>query len=110
MTVRAKLDRIVDGDTVDVHLMLPVRIRIRNCWAPETRGTEALQGKEASEFLRSRISEDDQLRVHVPTTDADALGDILTFGRVVGDVYRASDGKSIAELMVESGHATEFKE
>ena len=62
-STRAKVVRVVDGDTVDVIIKRRMRIRLEDCWAPETRTKnldEKLKGLESKEFaevlLRRRLT------------------------------------------------------
>lgn len=109
LTARAAVVRVVDGDTLDVMLMLPVRVRLLDCWAPEITGVQKPQGIVAKEQLEKMAPVGSRVRVQVPTAEADALGDVLTFGRVLGHVWRDGDESSLSELMVAAGMATETK-
>lgn len=109
LTARATVDRVVDGDTVDLVMHIPVRIRMRDCWAPEVTGQEKLRGEAAKSHLETMAPQGSRVRLHVATDGATAVGDILTFGRVVGDIWREGDDDSLNQLMVAAGHATEEK-
>lgn len=109
LTARAAVIRVVDGDTVDVMLMLPARVRLIDCWAPEITGAEKLKGQAAKEQLEKMAPVGSRVRVHVPTGEADALGDVLTFNRVLGHMWREGDEASLSELMVAAGMATVSK-
>jgi len=37
---------VVDGDTITVELKIPVRVRLLDCWAPETRTKDAEEKKK----------------------------------------------------------------
>lgn len=109
LAARAVVTRIIDGDTMDVMLMLPVRVRLLNCWAPEITGIQKPEGLAAKEQLEKMAPLGSRVRVQVPTGDADALGDVLTMGRVLGNVWREGDDESLSELMVAAGMATTEK-
>ena len=109
LTARAKIDRVIDGDTVDVHLVIPVRLRLLDCWAPEITGEEKFAGFQAKEQLEKLLPVGSLVHVHVPTAEIDALGGALTFGRVLGHVYHPGEDESISYQMVSSGHATAEK-
>lgn len=98
--------RIVDGDTLDIELRLPCRIRLLDCWAEELSTVEGSRAKLQLELMSPVGS---HVRVHIPTQDASSLTDIMTFGRVLGHVWREGDEESIGSLMVRSGHALEYK-
>lgn len=110
LTARATVDRVIDGDTIDVLLTLPVRVRLLNCWSPEVRGPTAAKGVKAKRFVESILAampDPPSVVVSIPSGQADALGDVLTFGRVLGDVF--VDGQSLAELIIHAGHGTREK-
>lgn len=109
LTARATVDRVVDGDTIDVSLRLPVRIRLIDCWAPEVTGRQKIFGEAAKAALADMLPEGTTVVVNVPSGEADKLGDVLTFGRALGHVWDDPDGPSIAELMIAAGYATEAK-
>lgn len=109
LTARAAVVRVVDGDTMDVMLMLPVRVRLLDCWAPEITGVQKPDGIAAKELLEQLAPVGSRVRVQVPTAEADALGDVLTFGRVLGNAWREGEDQSLSELMVAAGMATARK-
>lgn len=109
ITARATVDRVIDGDTLDVFLMIPVRVRMLDCWAPEIHGVEKPKGVKAKKMLERLAPSGSQVVVHVPTSEVDALSGVLTFGRVLGSVYRKDESESLSEMMVASGLATKEK-
>lgn len=109
VTARATVERVVDGDTVDVTVHWPLRIRMRDCWAPETRGEQRPDGLASKEHLETLIPKGSRVVFSVDSSNAEALGDMLTFGRVVGLVWRAEEDISLSDLMIEAGHATKEK-
>lgn len=109
ITARAIVDRIIDGDTVDVYLTIPVRVRLLDCWAPETHGIDRPEGEVSKAALEALIPVGTHVVVNVPTGQVDALSGVFTFGRVLGNVYRVSEKRSISELMVAQGLATKTK-
>lgn len=45
-TTRAKVLRVIDGDTVEVEIRRTVRVRMLGCWSPEKKGRlQATKGK-----------------------------------------------------------------
>lgn len=109
LTARAVLERVVDGDTIDVSVMLPFRIRLLDCWAPETHGPAKGVGNMAKSMMQELVPRGTRLMVHIPTEHADSATDIFSFGRVLGEVWRDADAKSLSELMVETGFASKDK-
>ena len=110
-TTDARIVRIIDGDTVDIEVVRKVRVRLEDCWCPETRTRdreEKVRGYAAKRHLRDFIWEHGaDLVVFIAASDDNELKDIFTFGRVVGRVF--VDGVDISEMMVSDGHATKSK-
>ena len=109
IVARAAVERVIDGDTVDVRLLngLPVRIRLLNCWAPEVRGVEKPAGERSKAFLQNLLPVGKAVRVKVPTGEAVDLGGVLTFGRILGEIWLGDT--NVSTLMVTKGLATEEK-
>lgn len=106
LTARAVLERVIDGDTVDVSLLIPFRVRLLDCWAPELHGTDRDVGAMAKQMLQDLVPRGTRLIVQVPTGQADSADDVLSFGRVLGNVWREHDDLSLSEQMVATGLAT----
>ena len=103
---------VVDGDTVDVRVSYILRVRLLDCWSPESRTLnldEKQRGIAASKYMESLAEEHPKVRLHVP--GGNSLADILTFGRILGRIWRLNDRgeperRDLSELMVRAGHAT----
>jgi endonuclease YncB( thermonuclease family) len=106
VTARARVVEITDGDTLSVELSLPISVRIRNCWAAE-KNTDA--GKAAKEYIQQLLPPGSEVVVNVPTHHVKKVQSIFSFGRVLGNIYRQIDGKSIADIMISAGHAFSSK-
>lgn len=116
---KATVVRVVDGDTLDVEIRRVVRIRMLDCWAPESkqdprlpedrRQAEKVKG-QASKSALAKLADGQVVTVQIPL---DADGDIsksMTMGRVLGYVWLASDpAESLSEKQVRKGHATKEK-
>ena len=105
-----KLDRVVDGDTIDVVIDLgfsilhKCRVRLFGIDTPESRTRnldEKARGKLAKDFLSYCLASSDD---HVIKTSVDGKG---KFGRVLGEIY--CDGKNINLLMIDKHHAVAYK-
>tara|TARA_R100001086_G_scaffold207201_2_gene122986 strand:- start:4816 stop:5235 length:420 start_codon:yes stop_codon:yes gene_type:complete len=105
-----KLDRVVDGDTIDVVIDLgfsilhKCRVRLFGIDTPESRTRdldEKARGKLAKDFLSYCLASSDN---HVIKTSVDGKG---KFGRVLGEIY--CDGKNINLLMIDKHHAVAYK-
>jgi endonuclease YncB( thermonuclease family) len=113
ITARAVVVRELDGDTIDVELRLPVRARILDLWCAETRTSdrhEKAMGLVAGQHLCAMLPVGEQVRIRIPTTDATGLQSVFSFGRVLADVWRESDGSSVAETMIKDGMGWSTKE
>lgn len=111
ITFDGKISQVIDGDTVEVEVVRRVRVRVRDCWAAETRSTDPVEkakGVAAKKFA-SELFLGRRVRVSVVTDGDEDLGDGLSFGRVVADVW-TDTGESFAETMISAGHATETKQ
>ena len=105
---KVTLDRVVDGDTVDVHIDLGFdtwlsgqRIRLMglDTWESRTRNLEVkAKGLLAKEFTKHMVSEAEEI--------------ILTshgrgkYGRILGELI--CDGVNLNDALIENGHAVEF--
>ena len=105
-----KLDRVVDGDTIDVVIDLgfsilhKCRVRLLGIDTPESRTRdldEKARGKLAKDFLSFCLASSDE---HIIKTSVDSKG---KFGRVLGTIY--CDGKNINLLMIDKHHAVAYK-
>ena len=105
-----KVERVVDGDTIDVILDLGFdilyksRVRLYGIDTPESRTRnldEKARGKMASAFLKEAI--DNGTKVVIQTKLKDSRG---KFGRVLGDVV--VDGININQSMIDNYHAAAY--
>jgi len=106
---RARMNRVIDGDTVEVIVQYPVKIRLRNCWAPELHGDDKIAGQRAKEAVEMMAPSGTLLTVWIPTDEASSVGGVMTFDRVLGDVWIGEDEESLNEHLVAMGHATREK-
>lgn len=116
ITFDAKVLRILDGDTIEATVNLPIvfKVRLLDCWAPETRTkdkAEKLRGQLAKAYL-TQIIGSEPLRVHVPGRRR--LEDMTSLGRVLGRAWITADGVpmsvDVSSRMVQAGHATATKQ
>jgi micrococcal nuclease len=105
-----KVERVVDGDTVDVVLDLgfsilhKCRVRLYGIDTPESRTRnldEKARGKMAGAFLKDAI--DTGKKVVIQTKLKDSRG---KFGRVLGNII--VDGKNINQSMIDNYHAAAY--
>ncbi len=105
-----KVERVVDGDTIDVILDLGFsvsyksRVRLYGIDTPESRTRnkdEKARGKLASAFLSKAIEIADQVVIRTELRDSRGK-----FGRVLGTVV--CDGEDINQGMVDGGFAVKY--
>jgi len=103
----AKLDRVVDGDTIDALVDLgfdtwkKVRIRMMGMNAPESR-TRDLEEKKLGLAAKARLIE--MLGDGEFTLQSHGVG---KYGRCLGEIFRESD-VSLNRQLINEGHATEY--
>jgi len=108
----AKVERIVDGDTIVVDLCLGLNvilddqyIRFYGIDAWETRGEERPKGLLAKEYVIRRL-EEGKVEIEIrPEWGREGKG---KYGRWLGIIYM--DGVNINAELVEKGHAREYEE
>ena len=105
-----KINRIVDGDTIDAEIDLGFninitqRIRLAGIDAPETRTTdlrEKEEGLEAKEWLIKKLTTTEQIKIRTEKDDK--------YGRILGWIYIGNDDKSINNYMIEEGYAKPYQ-
>ena len=105
-----KVERVVDGDTIDVILDLGFsvsyksRVRLYGIDTPESRTRnkdEKARGKLASAFLSKAIEIADQVVIRTELKDSRGK-----FGRVLGTVI--CDGEDVNQGMVDGGFAVKY--
>ena len=119
LTTKVVVTNVVDGDTIDVQIIKTVRVRLKDCWCPETR-TRDLEEKEkglaAKAHIKTLLGEQElyfgeskykQAILHIPADEEDDIKDILTLNRILGYIF--VDGQDISSKMVADGHATKTK-
>ncbi len=101
------IDRIVDGDTIDISIDLGFdltkkeRVRLAGIDTPEKRTKDQKEkemGYQATEFLEMHLMEATKLTVR---TEKDGK-----FGRMLGWLYKTDeDTTSINQIMIDKGYA-----
>ena len=112
-TYRAKVVRVIDGDTVDVDIDLGFgiwqkneRVRIMGIDTPESRTRNKIEkkfGLAAKAKLKSLLGKTTVLKTTINKKGVDMKG---KFGRVLGDFL--VDGKKVTEIMCKTGHAVPY--
>ena len=109
-TYNVTLDRVVDGDTIDVivdlgfFIMKKVRVRLLGVDAPETRTKDVEMKKagiKAKEFVQVYLSQNpDSIEMKLVSKKLDS------FGRALGYIY--VNGEDLSEILIKHGHAKPF--
>ena len=110
---KIKLDRVIDGDTIDCYIDLGFdintkkRIRFVGINTPESR-TRDLEEKKRGLAAKARLTEilEEASEIHL---DSHGLG---KYGRVLGELSVSSDNSitmvNVNELLIKEGHAVEY--
>lgn len=107
-TVACRVVRVIDGDTVEVVVQQVYRVRLIDCWAPETRGDSKTQGLASKEHLREHIGRHGLDAVlSVPWSEDSAKS--WSLGRVLGRIWLRGQNRSLSEVQCDAGHATPAK-
>ena len=110
VTFGGVVTRVLDGDTVEVEVRRTGRVRLLDCWAPETRTkdeAEKRRGIAAREALRAMV-DGEHVVVDVPIDAQGKFGDSTSMGRILGRLWH--QGQDVAAAMVAAGHATRTKQ
>ena len=110
---RARVNRVVDGDTVDVDIELGFgvvltdeRVRIMGIDTPESRTSDKVEkvfGTAAKERLKELLGDVTILRTQIAKNGEDMKG---KFGRVLGDFM--VDDRTVTDILIEEGHAVAY--
>jgi micrococcal nuclease len=109
-TYNAKLDRVVDGDTIDALVDLgfdtwkKVRIRMHGIDAWESR-TRDLEEKEKGLDAKNRLIELLENNHNEFILVSHGVG---KFGRCLGEIFLSPGDDSINNLLIAEGHAKEY--
>ena len=109
-----RIDRVVDGDTVDIAITRIVRIRLRDCWAPESKRTkrhpsEKALGLIADKTLQGMAPVGAKCFLYVETDGDEDIGDGLTFSRPVGRLWIDGQDVDLSRRMNATGQTFEAK-
>ena len=111
---RCKINRVIDGDTVDVDIELGFgvvlsdeRVRIMDIDTPESRTrdkVEKLFGLASKKRLKELLADGCILKTQIAKDGEDMKG---KFGRVLGD-FILDTGQRVTELMADEGHCVPY--
>ena len=117
----SSLEKVVDGDTIDVTLDLGFdvctrqRVRLLGIYTPESRTRDLeekkfglLSKKKLKEWcLKAVASEKDDIEIQLRCPEADSRG---KFGRILAEVWVCEDGEwtNVNEWMCREGYAVPY--
>ena len=113
-TTKAKIERVKDGDTVEVSITRRFALRLihRNehgllFKAPELNTPEGVESKNYLIKLLGlsvrQLDNTKDITVFIPTNKDNKLMDMNSFERLLGELW--VDGKMVTRLMIDAGHA-----
>lgn len=111
LTARCCVENVVDGDTLDIELRINCRVRLLDCWAPETRThdhAEKKLGLAAKDNLLDLTRAGNGV-VFIPTGQAHSVGDLLTLDRILGRVWIDGQDFDLSTQQVAAGKASTTK-
>jgi micrococcal nuclease len=106
------LDKVVDGDTIDVTIDLGFdikyssRVRLAGIDTPESRTRdleEKAMGLEAKEYLKERLKKSS--KIVIKTEKLDSTG---KYGRILGWLFLDDETNSVNNQMIMKGYAWEY--
>jgi|TARA_R110001592_G_scaffold284553_1_gene552871 micrococcal nuclease len=113
---KAKLVKVVDGDTVDVDIdlgfgmwMLDERVRIMGIDTPESRTRDLVEkqfGLAAKARLKELLGKTCTLKTQVGKGGEDMKG---KFGRILGDFLVEGHDIPAGEVLIQEGHAVPYE-
>jgi len=113
-TYKATLDRVVDGDTVDLNIDLgfhvwfnSTRVRLRRVDTPEKRTKDLLEkhfGLLASDFVLDKLINAKKITVR---TVIDGRQD--KYGRILGEIHVDDESMSLNDQLIEKRYAVSYE-
>ena len=111
---KAKVIKVIDGDTVDVDIDLGFgislnneRVRIMGIDTPESRTRDKVEkkfGLASKARLKELLGKTTVLKTQINKKGEDMKG---KFGRVLGD-FVTENGKMVTEIMIKEGHCVPY--
>ena len=104
---KAKLIRVIDGDTVDLNVdlgfkvFMEIRFRLKGIDTPEIRGSEKEAGLVAKKFIVEVLTAGDINKDITVTSEKTGK-----FGRWLGTIFVGDI--NVNELMINQGHAVAY--
>ena len=108
LVIPGRVIKVYDGDTwtVEYTITLRANIRSRVCSAPELNQRGGVQAM--ANLKHHALGKEGH--IIIPFDNADNIGDLLSFGRVVGDFHVHGMGRTVSEQQIEDGVAKKIEE
>lgn len=106
-TTPVRIVRVIDGDTVEVEITRRLHVRLDQCWAPESRTTDAHEkrlGLAAKANLEALLA-GRTATLYIPADRDQSISNVFTLSRVVGTIWTDDDPASVNRRQVDHGHA-----
>lgn len=113
ITTPGILTRIIDGDTVEVEIRRTLRVRMLDCWSPESRTKDPIEkklGLAAKAHLAEVCPVGSFVTLFIPTSTGGHIESVFTMGRVLGAIWAGDDPRDLSQRQRDAGHATATKE
>lgn len=110
--LRCRVEDVVDGDTLTVSIKIPGRVRLLDCWAPESRGAKKSPAGVASKVNMQRLIEEHPTReglLTIPLDGVTRIDQIFTMERLLASVQLDGHELDLAATQVSQGFATTDK-
>ena len=114
MVMPCRVDRVRDGDTIEVVVETRYAIRLKDCWCHELHDEDPAKRYKAvrsmDKLAQKCVGKKGVCEIPLVTKDGEILiGKSITFDRWVGDVVLEGETKSLATWMVDEGWAAATK-
>ena len=123
LSARFTVTEVIDGDTLKGFVVVPLTVRLVDCWAPELRPRKEVNGVTrndrevaleknngyASKRNLERLTQNKTGVLNIDWGEARGLANVLSFGRVLGWLWIDGSKISVNELQVRQKHATQTK-
>lgn len=98
---KAKVVKVIDGDTIRVEVTRVLDVRLIDCWVKDKTPLDDAAREVLESFGKDVILE-------IPSSDDHEIKDEFTFGRVLGHILR-HDGTNVGKYLCDIGLATPRK-
>lgn len=102
IVVQYEITRVIDGDTVEGKVTIPLKVRLKDIDAPEPNEDG---GPEATEFMIKHAL--GKKAILVVTSQGKTLGSSFSFDRAVGEIWLKD--KRLGNMLIEEGLAEKVK-